>query len=191
MARMNRKNLMEEFASRPICCDVAMGNCDYENGVKMRLMDVSKAEEVFAAMPGFGGKYNKLGFDGVICMGTEGWITDSKGFGAQDREIWRIKFKDDDEDLAPSTEHCRNFIECVRSRKETMCPVEMAIRTKSTASDRCPVSPSIFNSSRLPDRLPFNPPSRPTVTVRRSDGDSRFHILDKPLHDLIHLEKRP
>lgn len=104
-------------------------NCDYENGVKMRLMDVSNAEKLFATMPEFGGKYNKLGFDGVIYMGTEGWITDANGFGAHDREIWRTKFKDDDEDFAPSTEHCRNFIECVRSRKETICPVEMAIRT--------------------------------------------------------------
>ena len=104
-------------------------NCDYANGVNMRLMDVYKAEQVFAAMPEFGGKYNKLTFDGVIFKGTEGWITDANGFGAHDREIWRTKFKDDDEDFAPATEHVRNFIECVQSRKETMCPVEMAIRT--------------------------------------------------------------
>lgn len=108
-------------------------NCDYENGVKMRLMDVSKAEQVLSAMPEFGGKYNKLTFDGVIFMGSEGWITDANGFGAHDREIWRTKFKDDDEDFAPSTEHCRNFIECVQSRKETMCPVEMAIRADTIA----------------------------------------------------------
>lgn len=104
-------------------------HCDYENGVRMRLMEVSKAEEVFAGMPEFGGKYNKLTYDGVIFMGTEGWITDANGFGAHDREIWRIKFKADDEDFAPSREHNRNFIDCVKSRKETLCPVEMAIRT--------------------------------------------------------------
>lgn len=104
-------------------------NCDYENGVTMRLMDIYQAESVFASMPEFGGKYNKLSYDGVIFMGTDGWITDANGFGAHDREIWRTKFKDDDEDFAPATEHNRNFIDCVQSRKETMCPVEMAIRT--------------------------------------------------------------
>lgn len=104
-------------------------NCDYENGVTMRLMEVSKAEQVFAAMPEFGGKYDKLSYDGVIFMGTEGWITDANGFGAKNREIWRTPFKDDDEDFAPATEHNRNFIDCVKSRRETMCPLEMAIRT--------------------------------------------------------------
>ena len=104
-------------------------NCDYANGVKMRLMEVATAEKVFAAMPELGGKYNKLSYDGVIFVGSEGWITDANGFGAHDREIWRTKFKDDDEDFAPATEHNRNFIDCVLSRKETMCPVEMAIRT--------------------------------------------------------------
>jgi predicted dehydrogenase len=108
-------------------------NCDYENGVKMRLMEVSKAEGVLAAMPEFGGKYNKLTFDGVIFMGTEGWVTDANGFGAHDREIWRTKFKDDDEDFSPSTGHVQNFIECVKSRKETLCPVEMAIRADTIA----------------------------------------------------------
>lgn len=106
-------------------------NCDYENGVKVRLMDVSAAEKVFAGMPEFGGKYNKLGYDGTIFMGTEGWITDANGFGAHDREIWRNKFEDGEEgsEFAPSTEHIRNFIDCVKSRKQTLCPVEMAIRT--------------------------------------------------------------
>jgi hypothetical protein len=104
-------------------------NCDYENGVKMRLMDVSAAEKVFAGMPEFGGKYNKLSYDGVIFMGTEGWITDANGFGAHDREIWRTKFEDGEGEFAPSTEHNRNFIDCVKSRNETLCPVEMAIRT--------------------------------------------------------------
>jgi Oxidoreductase family, NAD-binding Rossmann fold/Oxidoreductase family, C-terminal alpha/beta domain len=108
-------------------------NCDYENGVKMRLMEVSKAEQVFAAMPELGGKYNKLTYDGVIFMGTEGWITDANGFGAHDREIWRTKFKDGEEDFAPATEHLLNFIECVKSRKETLCPVEMAIRADTIA----------------------------------------------------------
>ena len=104
-------------------------HCDYENGVKMRLMEVATAEKVFAAMPELGGKYDKLTYDGVIFMGSEGWITDANGFGAHDREIWRTKFKDDDEDFAPAREHNRNFIDCVKSRQETLCPVEMAIRT--------------------------------------------------------------
>jgi hypothetical protein len=33
-----------------------------------------------------------------------------------------------DEQLPVSPEHNRNFIDCVKSREETMCPLEMAIR---------------------------------------------------------------
>lgn len=103
-------------------------NCQYENGVNMRLMDIEAAQNVFSGMAEFGGVFNKLGYDGVIFMGSEGWISDAEGFRAQNRDIWRVKFKDSDEDFAPATEHNRNFIDCVKSRKEPMCPVEMAIR---------------------------------------------------------------
>ena len=36
--------------------------------------------------------------------------------------------KPSDEQLPVSPEHNRNFIDCVKSRQETICPVEMAIR---------------------------------------------------------------
>ncbi len=39
-----------------------------------------------------------------------------------------MRLKDSDEHLPVSKEHNRNFIDCVKSRAETMCPVEMAIR---------------------------------------------------------------
>jgi len=42
--------------------------------------------------------------------------------------VWKLKFKPGDEQLRVSPEHNRNFIDCVKSREETMCPVEMAIR---------------------------------------------------------------
>jgi len=108
-------------------------NCDYDNGVNMRLMDLAKAEQVLSTMPEFGGRYNKLNYDGVIFIGSEGWITNASGFGAHDRNIWRNKFKSDDENFGPSSGHVQNFIECVRSRKETFCPVEMAIRVDTIA----------------------------------------------------------
>jgi hypothetical protein len=39
-----------------------------------------------------------------------------------------IEFKTSDERLPVSPEHNRNFIDCVRSRQQPICPVEMAIR---------------------------------------------------------------
>ena len=44
------------------------------------------------------------------------------------QSLWKQKFKPADEQLPVSPEHNRNFIDCVKSRQEPMCPVEMSIR---------------------------------------------------------------
>ena len=66
--------------------------------------------------------------DGVIFHGSEGWISDAEGWATSNKALWKQQFKPTDEILPVSPEHNRNFIDCVKSRKETMCPVEMAIR---------------------------------------------------------------
>lgn len=97
--------------------------CRYENGVTMRMMDHRTAREAMKdKLPSWRDD------DGTIFHGTEGWISDAVGFCAHDRRIWKTEFKSGDERLPVAPEHNRNFIDCVRSRKETLCPVEMAIR---------------------------------------------------------------
>jgi len=98
--------------------------CDYENGVKLRVMDCRTAKDVVT-------KYNPAwrDGDGVVFHGTEGWIGECWGaFYASNNKLWKVEFKPDEETLPVSTEHNRNFIDCVKSRKETICPVEMGIR---------------------------------------------------------------
>lgn len=100
-------------------------HCRYENGVTLRLMDWAKAEKVVT-------DYYKQSWksgDGIVFQGTEGWIGNVNfGFQASDPRLWKIELKDSDEHLPVSREHNQNFVDCVQSRKETMCPVEMAIR---------------------------------------------------------------
>jgi predicted dehydrogenase len=98
--------------------------CDYANGVKLRVMDCRTAKTAVGAslpLPWQDG-------DGVIFHGSEGWISDALGFCASDQKLWKTEFKSSDETLPLSTEHHRNFIDCIKSRQETVCPVEMAIR---------------------------------------------------------------
>ena len=97
--------------------------CDYPNGVQLRFMDFRTAKPAVAQYlrtwhPG----------DGLIFHGTEGWISDAEGFCASNPALWKQEFKPSDEQLPVSPEHNRNFIDCVKSRQETICPVEMAIR---------------------------------------------------------------
>jgi hypothetical protein len=97
--------------------------CDYANGVKLRFMDHRTAKEATAQyLPSWHDG------DGVVFHGTEGWISDAEGFCASDKSLWKLAFKPGDEQLPVSPEHNRNFIDCVKSRQETICPVEMAIR---------------------------------------------------------------
>ncbi len=105
--------------------------CDYENGVKLHMMDMETAKDVVLAY------YKKKWQDGdvVVFHGTEGWIGDFKfgSFAASNEKLWKQEFKPTDERVYESKGHVRNFIDCVKSRKETVCPVEMAIRCDTIA----------------------------------------------------------
>jgi predicted dehydrogenase len=97
--------------------------CEYQNGVKLRFMDFRTAKSATASyLPSWHDG------DGVVFHGTEGWISDAEGFCASNKSLWRVKLKASDEQLPVSPEHNRNFIDCIKSRQETICPVEMAIR---------------------------------------------------------------
>ena len=102
--------------------------CDYPNGVKLRFMDFRTAKPVaLHYLPSWhDGPSSQC--DGLIFHGTEGWISDAEGFCASNQLLWKLPFKPGDEQLQASPEHNRNFIDCVKSRQETICPVEMAIR---------------------------------------------------------------
>jgi hypothetical protein len=105
--------------------------CQYENGVTLRMMDYETAKNVVM-------KYYPLTWrdgDGVVFHGTDGWIGDFKGYSfyASNQKLWKQEFKPEEERLYVSPEHSRNFIDCVKSRKETVCPVEMAIRCDTIA----------------------------------------------------------
>lgn len=105
--------------------------CEYENGVTLRVMDHQTAKGVVTKyLP-----YTWRDGDGVVFHGTKGWVGDFKGnsFYASDMKILKTKFTDAHERVYFSRNHHQNFIDCVKSRKETVCPVEMAIRCDTIA----------------------------------------------------------
>ena len=57
------------------------------------------------------------------------WLFCRSGFDASDRAILRTKLKDSETHLYESNLHERNFIECVKSRKKTITPIEVAHRS--------------------------------------------------------------
>jgi len=105
--------------------------CEYANKVTLRMMDHETARDVIKKSYPIEWKDG----DGVVFRGTNGWIGDFRGYSfyASNQKLWKQEFKPTEERLAVSSEHSRNFIDCVKSRKETICPVEMGIRCDTIA----------------------------------------------------------
>lgn len=69
---------------------------------------------------------------GVRFEGDRGFIFVQRGkIEASDREILKQEIGDDEIKLYVSNNHMRNFLECMRSRKEPIAPVEVGHRSNS------------------------------------------------------------
>ena len=91
-------------------------NCRYENGINMRVANHSRL------------KHKK----GVVWYGEKGWIHVDRGvLEASDPKILEEVIGENEIHLYKSDNHIGNFLECVKSRKETVAPVEIAHRSIS------------------------------------------------------------
>ncbi|HEX2972643.1 MAG TPA: Gfo/Idh/MocA family oxidoreductase [Tepidisphaeraceae bacterium] len=109
-------------------------NCTYANGVVVRNMGHRVAEPVVR-------KYHPVWRDhGTTFHGSKGWISvDRNGLYASDKNLQALKLKDSDQRLYSTPAHGRNFIDCIRSRKPTISPLDTAIHcdTISHMNDLC------------------------------------------------------
>jgi predicted dehydrogenase len=64
---------------------------------------------------------------GTKWIGTEGWVwVDRNGYKASNDDWFAMKDEDFKVQLYKTTEHRRNFLDCVKSRKPTITPIETA-----------------------------------------------------------------
>ncbi|MCP3920165.1 MAG: Gfo/Idh/MocA family oxidoreductase [bacterium] len=69
---------------------------------------------------------------GVTFTGSEGWLFVKRGgIAAGPSSILREAIGEDEDRLYVSDDHYRNFLECVRSRRDPICPVEVGHRSNS------------------------------------------------------------
>lgn len=69
---------------------------------------------------------------GIKFIGSDGWIWVTRGtIRADRREILTEKLPEDAKRVYASNDHMQNFIECVKSRKTTICPAEVGHRSAS------------------------------------------------------------
>jgi len=69
---------------------------------------------------------------GVKFVGEKGWIFTRGGIEAEPRSILRESMKAGDTRLYRSPDHAQNFVDCIRSRRQTITPAEIAHRATST-----------------------------------------------------------
>jgi len=94
----------------------------YANGVKIRYMDHHTTRKRIPEYPA----YNM----GILFKGSEGWIFVQRGrIDAKNKSLLRKIIGPNDIRLPRSNDHRRNFLDCVKTRQETICPVEVAVRT--------------------------------------------------------------
>ncbi len=75
---------------------------------------------------------SSAGNPGVKFIGEDGWLYVRRGgFDAHDRNLLREKIGEDGIQLYRSRNHMGNFLDCMRTRKETICPVEVGHRSNT------------------------------------------------------------
>ena len=91
--------------------------CKYANGIEMRVANEARIEKG----------------SGATWYGDKGWIHVNRGntLTASDPKILEEVIADNEIHLYKSTDHIGNFLDCVKSRGETVAPVDIAHRSIS------------------------------------------------------------
>jgi predicted dehydrogenase len=115
-----------EIPTRGLLDTIAMWDvrCRYANGVRMRFMCARVARDPVM-------NYRKRWSDhGTTFFGSEGWISvDRGGIESSSPTLRQVRLRPGDTRLDRSSGHDRNFVECIRTRKSTVSPLEAAIRS--------------------------------------------------------------
>ena len=94
----------------------------YPNGTTLMHMDhftARKKEPLYI--------HNNMG---MLFVGSEGWIAVKRGFiDAHPKSLLTKVIGPNEDKLYESNDHRRNFLDCVKSREETICPIEVAVRS--------------------------------------------------------------
>jgi len=75
-------------------------------------------------------RYRRISDHGTAFEGTDGWAhVDRSGINLQPEELIERKADDFKVKLVRSGDHVGNFIACIKSRGETVCPIDAAVKS--------------------------------------------------------------
>ena len=130
-------------------CDTAMNwniTAKYDSGVTMNYTGVPYPGE-------WKQRYGRTTDHGTAFEGSDGWVhVDRSGINAHPKELLDIEWGPNDTRLYESNNHARNLLDCVKTREETICPIDAAVQ----ADILCHISDIAI---RLEEKLRWDPAS--------------------------------
>jgi hypothetical protein len=139
----------------------------YANGVKMIHMDSRHTEKEF---PQFVTPVLESRGCGILFAGSDGWVIVSRGgIDAHPKSLLQTAFGSNEPRLPVSNNHKRNFLDCVKTRQKTICPIETAVRTDTI----CHLDDIAI---RLGRKLHWDP-----KTEQFTDDNEANRLLTRPL----------
>ena len=128
-------------------CDTAMNwdvVCNFDSGVTMNFTGWPTKDEWHQ-------RYKQMQSHGTAFEGTDGWVlVDRARILAEPKELLNIEWGPNDLRLYESPNHARNLLDCVRSGKDTICPIDVAVQ----ADALCQISDIAI---RLEQKLRWDP----------------------------------
>lgn len=120
-----------------ICDTATIWEVDYAfaTGLTMKFVGVPNGGnrglptgEPFLYEPEWKARYRRISEHGTAFEGADGWVhVDRVGLNLQPEELIDLDADKFPTRLVRSSSHVRNFLDCVRHRAETVCPVETAV----------------------------------------------------------------
>ncbi len=147
-------------------CDTAMNwniVCRYDSGVTMNFTGDPYPEE-------WKKRYGRTTSHGTAFEGTDGWVhVDRSGINAYPKELLTTEFGPNEIHLYKSDNHVRNLLDCVKSRADTICPIDVAVQ----ADIICHISDIAI---RLEQKIKWDP-----KTERFIQSDAANRRLSRPM----------
>ena len=113
---------------------------------------------------------------GIVFDGTEGWVYIRRGYiDAYPKSLLNSTIKPNEIHLYKSNNHKGNFLECIKSRAETVAPVEIGHRS-------CTVCLLGSIAMQLGRKLKWNPEQE-----RFINDDEANRMLSRPMRSPLHL----
>jgi len=143
--------------------------CRYANDVNMHFMSTDIALPIITA-------YRKANRQGTSFIGTQGWVSvDRRGIYAEPSSLLTKELEPKDVHLYKSVHHQRNFLDCVKSRSETISGIEAAVRSDTVSH----LSDIIIRTGRS---IKWNPEKETVI----ADAEAS-RMLNRPMRSPWHL----